>query len=30
MARKKGKEWNESLGSYMLNGKKFQFSLKDL
>lgn len=28
MARKENKEWNES--NYLLNGKKFQFSLRDL
>jgi len=30
MARKEDKKWNESIGCYLLNGKKFQFSLKDL
>ena len=30
MARKEDKKWNESMGCYLLNGKKFQFSLKDL
>ena len=30
MAGKEDKKWNKSMGCYALDGKKFQFSLKDL
>jgi len=30
MTRKEDKKWNESMGCYLLDGTKFQFSLKDL
>jgi hypothetical protein len=30
MTAKENKKWNESMGNYLLNGKKFAFSLKDL
>ncbi len=29
MARKEEKKWKELKGNYLLNGSKFQFSLKD-
>ena len=30
MASKEDKKWKASMGCYTLDGKKFQFSLKDL